>query len=43
MGLRMESMIDVFRRRRFDREGFIAGGESFSDAKPQHRKCQISF
>src|SRR5262249_20099382 len=42
-GRRMESIIDLFRRRRFDREHFIAGGESFSDAKPQHRKCQSAF
>jgi hypothetical protein len=39
----MESIIDLFRRRGFDREDFIAGGESFSDAKPQHRKCQLVF
>ena len=39
----MESIIDLFRRRGFDREDFIAGGESFSDAKPQHRKCQSVF
>ena len=43
MGRRMESMTDLFRRRRFDRKDFIAGGESFSDAKPQHRKCQSVF
>ena len=43
IGRRMESIIDLFRRRRFDREDFIAGGKSFSDAKPQHRKCQSVF
>ncbi len=42
-GRRIESMTDVFRRRRFDRKDFIADGKSFSDAKPQHRKCQSVF
>ena len=36
-------MIDLCRRRRFDRTVFIAVGKFLSDAKPRHRKCQSVF
>src|SRR5207302_836074 len=43
-GRRIESTIDFFRRRLFEREDFMAlAGEFLRDAKAQRLACQLNF